>query len=296
MAIEEEEGNEIRISASETASTLTIKENGLEFCEAVELLQKTENNPVDSDKTLYTKCPLNMIKSSPLKVPAKQLLTIKEKGLQFCQAVGLLQQNKDGKMDSDKTLPSKYPLNTITSSHLRAPAKHILTKVENEMKDPKRFAEEKAVLSSDCDFCYPNAEFMENLLKEIENEAKKDNSSYPYLEYIKMCEKNIPKEKCDLCRKKQQKDKHTPADLSQEASTEVKTNPKSILFNEPSTSAKADRSDIFGNNFSSKARNKISVNCPHCKKKVSAPQFVRHLCYCMGAGIRKRTRRSCTSS
>ncbi|GIY11979.1 hypothetical protein CDAR_449301 [Caerostris darwini] len=50
--------------------------------------------------------------------------------------------------------------------------------------------------------------------------------------------------------------------------------------------------DIFGNCFTTKERNKITVACPHCQKKVRALGFIPHLSYCMGVGIRKRTRNS----
>ncbi|GFS54739.1 hypothetical protein TNIN_484242 [Trichonephila inaurata madagascariensis] len=216
MAIEEEERNEILISPFEKASTLTIKESALEFCEVV-LLQKT-NDPIDSDKNLSSKYILNIDKPSSVKVPAE----------------------------------------------------HLLTEDENDFLDDKA--------QEDCDFCDPNAQFMENILNEIENEAN------PYVEFIRMLGKKYPKVKCDSCRKKELGDKHTPAGVSQETNKEVK--------NKPSTSANEEHLDIFGNPLSSKTRRKISVNCPHCKKKVSAPQFVRHLSYCMGIGVRKRTRRS----
>ncbi|KAF8785444.1 uncharacterized protein LOC129958654 [Argiope bruennichi] len=50
--------------------------------------------------------------------------------------------------------------------------------------------------------------------------------------------------------------------------------------------------DIFGYQLTSKDRNKMKVNCPHCAKKVPAPGFVRHLSYCMRVRIRKSGRRS----
>ncbi|GFQ96037.1 hypothetical protein TNCT_390271 [Trichonephila clavata] len=210
-------------------------------------------------------------------------LAIKENALEFCKVIFI--QKTNDPIDSDKNLSSKYPLNMIKPSPLKVPAEQLLIKVENGIKDPENFPEEKAVLiKEDCDFCDPNTGFMENLLNEIENEAKDDNSSNPYVEYIRMLEKKYPKVKCDSCRKKELEDKYTAASLSKETNKEVKKN-------NPSTSANGEHLDIFGNPLSSKTSKKISVNCPHCKKKVSASQFVRHLCYCMGVGIRKRTRR-----
>ncbi|GFU98912.1 hypothetical protein TNCV_3381581 [Trichonephila clavipes] len=97
-----------------------------------------------------------------------------------------------------------------------------------------------------------------HLMENLLNEI--DNEANPYVDYIRMLEKKYPKVKCDSCRNKEASGNGEPWPLA------------------------------------SKTRRKISVNCPHCQKKVSAPQFVRHLSYCMGIGVRKRTRRSCTNS
>ncbi|GFU12533.1 hypothetical protein NPIL_455131 [Nephila pilipes] len=197
-------------------------------------------------------------------------------------------------MNPGKNLSSEINVKTVKSRSSEASQIHQSAKAENGMKDLERFNAERAFSTQVkyCDFCDPNAEFMEKEFEEFNNEGEKEkNFANPYFAYIKMCEISY-KEKCNSCREKHQEKTHTQADLREVARTDAS---KSIPFNKE-TSAHRKQLDIFGNHFSSKERNKIIVNCPHCKKNVSAPQFIRHLCYCMGGGIRKRTRRSCSSS
>ncbi|GIX80551.1 hypothetical protein CEXT_365481 [Caerostris extrusa] len=73
-------------------------------------------------------------------------------------------------------------------------------------------------------------------------------------------------------------------------SLELGAKPRIKLTNGKETDA--NPVDIFGNCFTTKERNKITVACPHCQKKVRALGFISHLSYCMGVGIRKRTRNS----